>query len=129
MGASKLTTEVTYSLEGGKAEVMELLLPSSERRKPVVSSEDAYRFSLRWQGDELDVAKAKFTNTPMICKCLDHKCDRLCGLVVGVPGYKTRCIVFPVRYELNLYMLCRRKYTASVVLVVRLPGTDPEVRI
>jgi hypothetical protein len=28
--------------------------------------------------------------------------------VVRVPGY-TRCIVFPVRYELNLYMLCRRK--------------------
>jgi hypothetical protein len=26
-----------------------------------------------------------------------------------------RCIVFPVRYELNLYMLCRRKYTVSVV--------------
>jgi hypothetical protein len=23
--------------------------------------------------------------------------------------------VLPVRYELNLYMLCRRKYTASVV--------------
>jgi hypothetical protein len=26
-----------------------------------------------------------------------------------------RCIVFLVRYELNLYMLCRRKQTASVV--------------
>jgi hypothetical protein len=24
-------------------------------------------------------------------------------------GAKRRCIVFPVRYELNLYMLCRRK--------------------
>jgi hypothetical protein len=26
-----------------------------------------------------------------------------------------RCSVLPVRYELNLYMLCRRKWTASVV--------------
>jgi hypothetical protein len=26
-----------------------------------------------------------------------------------------RCIVFPVRYEMNFYMLCRRKVTASVV--------------
>jgi hypothetical protein len=26
-----------------------------------------------------------------------------------------RCIVLPVRYELNLYMLSRRKLTASVV--------------
>jgi hypothetical protein len=33
----------------------------------------------------------------------------LCGLVVRVPGYRTECIVLPVRYELNLYMLCRRK--------------------
>jgi hypothetical protein len=37
--------------------------------------------------------------------------DRLCGPLVRVLGN----IVFPVRYELNLYMLCRRKYTASVV--------------
>jgi hypothetical protein len=37
--------------------------------------------------------------------------ERLCGLVVGVPGYRTEMFVFPVRYELNLYtsMLCRRK--------------------
>jgi hypothetical protein len=35
--------------------------------------------------------------------------DRICGPVVRVPGYQRRCIVFPVRYELNLYMLCRRK--------------------
>jgi hypothetical protein len=34
--------------------------------------------------------------------------DRLCGLVVGVPGYR-RCIELPVRYELNLYMLCTEK--------------------
>jgi hypothetical protein len=26
-----------------------------------------------------------------------------------------RCIVLPVRYELNLYMLCRRKWTASII--------------
>jgi hypothetical protein len=36
-------------------------------------------------------------------------CDRICGLVVRVPGYTTECIVLSVRYELNLYMLCRRK--------------------
>jgi hypothetical protein len=50
--------------------------------------------------------------------------------VVSVPGYRTeielqaterRCIVFPERYELNLYMLCRRKYIACG-LVVRVPG-------
>jgi hypothetical protein len=36
--------------------------------------------------------------------------DRLCGLVIRVPGCrKEMYIVFPVRYELNLYMLCRRK--------------------
>jgi hypothetical protein len=33
-----------------------------------------------------------------------------CGLVNRVPGYTTEiyCVI-PVRYELNLYMLCRRK--------------------
>jgi hypothetical protein len=35
--------------------------------------------------------------------------DRLCGLVARVPATQWRCIVLPVRYELNLYMLCRRK--------------------
>jgi hypothetical protein len=30
-----------------------------------------------------------------------------------------RCIVLPVRYELNLYMLCRRKWTASVWLQIQ----------
>jgi hypothetical protein len=35
--------------------------------------------------------------------------DSLCGLVVRVPGCRTECILFPVRYELNLYMLCRRE--------------------
>jgi hypothetical protein len=30
--------------------------------------------------------------------------DRFCGLVVEVPGYTTE-IVFPVRYELNLYVI------------------------
>jgi hypothetical protein len=34
--------------------------------------------------------------------------------------------VFPVRYELNLYMLCRRKYTASG-LVVRVPDYRTEM--
>jgi hypothetical protein len=29
---------------------------------------------------------------------------RLCGLVVGVPGYRKRCIVFSVRYELTIYI-------------------------
>jgi hypothetical protein len=32
--------------------------------------------------------------------------DPLCDLVVRVPGYRKEIIVFPVRYELNLYMLC-----------------------
>jgi hypothetical protein len=31
-----------------------------------------------------------------------------------------RCIVFPARYELNLYMLCRREYRLCG-LVVRVP--------
>jgi hypothetical protein len=35
--------------------------------------------------------------------------DRLCDLVVRVPGCRAEMYVFPVRYELNLYMLCRRK--------------------
>jgi hypothetical protein len=35
--------------------------------------------------------------------------DPLCGLVVRVPATQRRCIVLLVRYELNLYMLCRRK--------------------
>jgi hypothetical protein len=30
--------------------------------------------------------------------------DRLCGLVVRVPGYTTEIIVLPVRYELNYYV-------------------------
>jgi hypothetical protein len=37
--------------------------------------------------------------------------------------------VFLVRYELNLYMLCRRKYTASVVLWSEFLATDPEVQV
>jgi hypothetical protein len=37
----------------------------------------------------------------------EQKVDRLCGLVVRVSGYTTECIVLPVRYELNSYMLCR----------------------
>jgi hypothetical protein len=39
---------------------------------------------------------------------MQKKVDRLCGLVVRVPG-NTKEIVFPVRYELNVYMLCRRE--------------------
>jgi hypothetical protein len=42
--------------------------------------------------------------------------DRLCGLVLRVPGYGTE--IFCVSCELQteyLYMLCRRKLTASVV--------------
>jgi hypothetical protein len=31
------------------------------------------------------------------------------GTVVCVYGYRAEIIVFPVRYELDLYMLCRRK--------------------
>jgi hypothetical protein len=42
----------------------------------------------------------------------DHGVKKqLCGLVVRVLATERRCIVLPVRYELNLYMLCRRKYT------------------
>jgi hypothetical protein len=71
------------------------------------------------------------------------KVDCLCGLVIGVPGYRTEMycvscevrtefiyvqesrpplwssgqsswqqngdVLFPVRYELNLFVLCRRK--------------------
>jgi hypothetical protein len=33
--------------------------------------------------------------------------------VVRVPGYRRRCVVLPVRYELNLYMLCRRKWSSG----------------
>jgi hypothetical protein len=40
--------------------------------------------------------------------------DRLCGIIEFV-ATERRCIVFPVKYELNLYRLGRRKYTASVV--------------
>jgi hypothetical protein len=36
-----------------------------------------------------------------------HVRDRLCRLV-ALAADRT-CIVLPVRYELNLYMLCRRK--------------------
>jgi hypothetical protein len=41
------------------------------------------------------------------------KVDRLCGLVVRVSGYRTEmyCVL---RYELNLYMLCRRKFTLTM---------------
>jgi hypothetical protein len=35
--------------------------------------------------------------------------------------------VNPVRYKLNLYMLCRRKWIASVGLVVRVPGYITEI--
>jgi hypothetical protein len=35
--------------------------------------------------------------------------------------------VFPVRYELNLYMLCRRKETASVVWWSEFLAIDPVV--
>jgi hypothetical protein len=37
--------------------------------------------------------------------------------------------VFPVKYELNLFMLCRRKHTASVVWWSEFLATDPEVRV
>jgi hypothetical protein len=37
--------------------------------------------------------------------------------------------VFPVRYELNLYILRRRKYTASMVCWSDFLATDPEVRV
>jgi hypothetical protein len=41
-----------------------------------------------------------------VCIC---KKDRLCGLVVRVLAMERKCVVFPVSYEMNLYMLCRRK--------------------
>jgi hypothetical protein len=37
--------------------------------------------------------------------------------------------VFPVRYELNLYVLCRRKQTVSVVQWSDFLATDLEVRV
>jgi hypothetical protein len=37
--------------------------------------------------------------------------------------------VFAVRYELKLYMLCRRKYTSSVVHWLGFLATDPEARV
>jgi hypothetical protein len=37
--------------------------------------------------------------------------------------------VFSVRYELNLHMLCRGKYTASVVYRSEFLATDPEVLV
>jgi hypothetical protein len=40
---------------------------------------------------------------------MQKKVDRLCGLVVRVPAAERRCIVLPVRYELNVYVLRRRK--------------------
>jgi hypothetical protein len=57
-----------------------------------------------------NVAKKKIYAVEVAVKFKLYLCliDRLCGLVVRVPGYRTRCIVFPVKYELNLYMLCRR---------------------
>jgi Leucine-rich repeat (LRR) protein len=50
-----------------------------------------------------------FQGTLHLKELLDNSClslptDRLCGLAT-----QRRCIVLPVRYELNLYMLCRRK--------------------
>jgi hypothetical protein len=35
--------------------------------------------------------------------------DRLCVLVVQFMATERRCIVLPVRYELNVYMLCRKR--------------------
>jgi hypothetical protein len=35
--------------------------------------------------------------------------------------------VFPVRYELNLYMLCRRRKDDLCGLVVRVPGYTTEM--
>jgi hypothetical protein len=41
---------------------------------------------------------------------MQKKVDRLCGIVFRVSGYRTEMYcVSSVRYELNLYMLCRRK--------------------
>jgi hypothetical protein len=37
--------------------------------------------------------------------------------------------VIPVRYELNLHMLCRRKWTASVVYWSEFLATNPETRV
>jgi hypothetical protein len=37
--------------------------------------------------------------------------------------------VLPVRYELNLYMLCRRKLTASVIQRLKFLATHSEVRV
>jgi hypothetical protein len=37
------------------------------------------------------------------------------------------CIVIPVRYELNLYMLCKKKVDRLCGLVVRVPGYITEM--
>jgi hypothetical protein len=55
--------------------------------------------------------RTEFINAYVLYK----KENRLCGLVVRVPGSWTETFVIPVRYELNLCMLCRRKQTASVI--------------
>jgi hypothetical protein len=51
----------------------------------------------------LNLEKKKFLKTVNFILFL------FCGLVVIVLATERRCIVLPVRYELNLYMLCRRK--------------------
>jgi hypothetical protein len=47
--------------------------------------------------------------------------DRLCGLVVRVLSAERRCNVFPVRYELNLYVM-EKKVDRLCSLVARVPG-------
>jgi hypothetical protein len=46
---------------------------------------------------------------PVFMKLGMYNDGRLGGLVVRVPGYRTEMYCFPVRYELNLYILYRRK--------------------
>jgi hypothetical protein len=46
---------------------------------------------------------------------MQKKVDRLCGLVVRVPGYRTEMYCVSCEVQTLLYMLCRIKYTASVV--------------
>jgi hypothetical protein len=59
---------------------------------------------------------------------MQKKVDRLCGLVVRVPGYRRSCIVLPVRYEhasFRLVAQCPNQLRYSVPL--KLQGyTDKE---
>jgi hypothetical protein len=51
---------------------------------------------------------------------MQKKVNRLCGLVMRVPGYRTEMFVFPARYELNLYVMYN-KVDRLCGVVIRVP--------